>query len=829
MKPTFATFRAASESLKAAATVEDLTNRVVAAIVSAFGAERAQLWAVELPDAPPSLLAEATPGREGDGVRDPASRSANAPGCKWLSTFLAELDQASPRIFTPDDVRAWSPLAASDMTDRGIAALTLTPVSMANRGRGALLCWLRDAPSDEWVQALSALAVTVDVVLAGLQRMRDRDTAWVQANEEIARLSRQEELLLTSAGEGICGLDRDGNVTFVNPAAARLLGYDVSELTGQAFHPLVHFAKEDSTPYLRAECPICAALRDGAVHRVTGEVFWRRDGTSLPVDYVSAPIRADDSIVGAVVIFADMTERRRAEASQARLLLEAEAAEERFRGFLEWAPDAIVVVSEQGRIVLVNHQAELMFGYDRQNLIGQSVELLVPEQLRQIHRKHRDRYSASPTTRPMGVGLNLVARRRDGSEFPVEISLSPSETGGRRLVTSVIRDISERTRLFEAERRARADAEKLASERAATLSKIADGVVLANPSGNVTFANDAARRLLPSIGTITGDGEDDVEMVLRDLRTAQGQPFALAEIPLVRAARAGETISSIDARIRRPNGKELIVEVSAVPVVTESREHLGAVMTIRDVTAQRDVERQKDEFLANVSHDLRTPLTAIKASIGVVLANEPPRTPEPLHRLFVNIELSADRMANLVTDLLELTRLQAGRAPFRPIWCNLNDVARQSARTIEPLMGAKNQHLALDLPAEPIYTRGDPDRLGRALLNLLSNAQKYGKTGGSIRLNLRVGPAEALFTVADDGLGIDPDEQKRIFERFYRSEAEATQRRQGSGLGLPIARAMVELHGGRIWVESTPGQGTVFSVALPLIPRALMPIEEGGK
>jgi signal transduction histidine kinase len=179
--------------------------------------------------------------------------------------------------------------------------------------------------------------------------------------------------------------------------------------------------------------------------------------------------------------------------------------------------------------------------------------------------------------------------------------------------------------------------------------------------------------------------------------------------------------------------------------------------------------------------------------------------------------------------LLELTRLQAGRAPFRPVWCNLNDVARRSVRTIEPLLGAKNQQFELDLPAEPMYTRADPDRLERALLNLLGNAQKYGKTHGSIRLSLRAGPTEVVFTVADDGPGIARDEQQHIFERFYRSETEATQRRQGSGLGLPIARAMVELHGGRIWVDSTPGQCTVFSIALPLVSRATSaPIEEGG-
>jgi signal transduction histidine kinase len=210
------------------------------------------------------------------------------------------------------------------------------------------------------------------------------------------------------------------------------------------------------------------------------------------------------------------------------------------------------------------------------------------------------------------------------------------------------------------------------------------------------------------------------------------------------------------------------------------------------------LERQKDEFLASVSHDLRTPLTAIKASIGVVLANEPPGTPEPLHRMFVNIERAADRMAHLVVDLLELTRLQAGRVELRPVCCDLCELARRSAHAIEPLASARGQQLRLDLPPEPLYARVDPDRLERALLNVLDNAHKYGTVGGTIGLRLELRKEEVLLAVSDDGPGIPEAEQQRIFERFYRSETDAARRNHGSGLGLPIARAMVELHGGRI-------------------------------
>jgi protein-histidine pros-kinase len=508
----------------------------------------------------------------------------------------------------------------------------------------------------------------------------------------LERLSRQSELILRSAGEGIVGLDADGRVSFVNPAAASMLGYDAEALVGQAFHAAVHHSRADGMPYPADESPILAALRDGAVHHVTGEVLWRGDGTSFPAEYVSSPIHERGRVLGTVVTFADITERKEAEAAQMRLLRQSEAAEVRFRGLLESAPDPIVIVARDGRIVLVNRQAEEQFGYDRQALVGQLVEILVPERFRTAHVGHRERYGAEPRPRPMGAGMELFARRKDGSEFPVEISLSPMTSNGELLVINSIRDITERKR-----------AEK---ERAR----------------------------------------------------------------LLEAERA----------------------------------------------AQRELERHKDEFLSNVSHDLRTPLAGIKASIGVVLANEPPGTPEPLHRMFANIDLAADRMAKLVGDLLDLARLQTGRVQLHREPCDLLALAQRVARAIEPLAQARGQRVKVDLTPEPLVLDVDAERIERALLNLLSNAHKYGRDGGRIALRLERRPGEAVFAVADDGPGIPVGDQARIFERFYRSETTTPLRNEGAGLGLPIARAMVELHGGRIWLDSTPAEGTTFWIALPL-------------
>jgi signal transduction histidine kinase len=170
----------------------------------------------------------------------------------------------------------------------------------------------------------------------------------------------------------------------------------------------------------------------------------------------------------------------------------------------------------------------------------------------------------------------------------------------------------------------------------------------------------------------------------------------------------------------------------------------------------------------------------------------------------------------MVEDLLELARLRAGRALVAPLLRDLREVAERAARTIEPLVAERGQRLALALPEEPVWALVDPPRLERVVQNLLGNAQKFGHTGGTVALSLRREGGEAILAVADDGPGIAPEDLDRIFERYYRPAQGDGRRNPGSGLGLPIVKALVELHGGRVWVESTPGQGSIFSVALPV-------------
>ncbi|MBX5490157.1 MAG: response regulator [Chloroflexi bacterium] len=393
--------------------------------------------------------------------------------------------------------------------------------------------------------------------------------------------------------------------------------------------------------------------------------------------------------------------------------------------------------------------------------------------------------------------------------------LVKGQVSGELLVRAV-RYALERRQLLARERAARLEAERLAAERAAILGQIADGVLIADPTGRITFINEAGRRMHGLDPTAEPDGfQARYELVAVD-----GIPLASAQQPLWRAACAGETIRDAEFIIRRADGSEVIVQGSAAPVLAEDGTRLGAVLVLHDVTERHALERERDEFFSHASHDLRTPLAAIKASIGVVLANEPADFPAPLHRLLVNIDQAADRMAALVGDLLDMTRLRAGRLRLRWEWTDLGELAQRAAAAIEPLAQQRDQRVQVEVPSGPLLAPVDAARLERALLNLLTNAHHYGRPGGHIALRLEQSGDHARLAVSDDGPGIPPEYQERIFERFYRLDNDPARRTPGAGLGLAIARAIAELHGGRLWVESTPGAGSTFVLLLPLVPPA---------
>jgi PAS domain S-box-containing protein len=257
--------------------------------------------------------------------------------------------------------------------------------------------------------------------------------------EQLSESEERSRLLLESTAEGIYGTDAEGIIGFVNPATCQMLGYSAAELLGQPAHTMFHHHYPDGRVYPREKCPMWVAVTQGKPAHVEDECLWRKDGSGLPVEYRATPMSKDGVVVGSVVSFTDITERK---ASEQRL----RETEQYFRSVLERAPDGLLVVDADGTISMANAQCEMLFGYTRDELIGHKVEMLVPDEIRPQHPELRASFHRAPTTRAMGAKAELHARRRDGSLLPVDIGLSPlpGRKGADIQVAVSIRDITER-------------------------------------------------------------------------------------------------------------------------------------------------------------------------------------------------------------------------------------------------------------------------------------------------------------------------------------------------------------------------------------------------
>ncbi len=361
------------------------------------------------------------------------------------------------------------------------------------------------------------------------------------------------------------------------------------------------------------------------------------------------------------------------------------------------------------------------------------------------------------------------------------------------------------------------ETQQSALEREAILGQIADGIVIADASGTTIFANAVAQRLLgPSVVGIRPAAQAEAFSAFR----LDGEPFPSDELPLVRASVGNETIVNQDVVIRKPGSSSLIVECSATPVVDDAGTKVGGVVSFRDVTAQRSLERQKDDFLSAAAHDLKTPLTTIKG-LSQILGRRAARANTPETRALLDglrrIDSTTTRMSGLINELLDISRIQMGRSL---------DLIRRSTDLVALLqhIASEQQHTTelhtMHVTALEPSIQGwwDADRLERAFTNLVSNAITYSPAGGRIEIAVEVDgthPTTARVSIEEEGVGIPEQDVPLIFDRFHRG-SNVEGRIPGTGIGLAGARDIFRQHGGEIIVCGREGTGTCFEVTLPL-------------
>jgi PAS domain S-box-containing protein len=636
----------------------------------------------------------------------------------------------------------------------------------------------------EWIRANAALEKEV------------RDRRELELDLRISESAYREQAeLLDLTHDAMFVRDLDGKINYWNRAAERLYGFRKEEARGCVSHELLH--------------TVFSEPLSGIEQAVFAKGFWEgelihhhREGAEIIV-FSRWALRSDvhGRPISILESNHDITLRKR--------------EEEKFRGLLESAPDAMVIVNRAGIIQLVNAQTERVFGYSRAEMLGLPVEILIPRRFHEGHRVHRTDFSRNPHVRSMGSGLGLFGVRKDGAEFPIEVSLSPLGAGDDTLIVSAIRDVSERKRV-----------EEFARDTEARLN-------LALESANVgawdwDIAADTVVRSLRH-DLIFGHATMLPQWSLRQFReVVLPEDLESAEKCFEEAFKTGHF--EMEVRVRWPD--QSIHWISAAGSVSRNGE--GKPVRMRGIVSdvserhriEEDLVRQREAlarfnselaaankeleaFSYSVSHDLRAPLRHIDGFTRILKEEYSEALPAGGHKYLDRVIVAANHMGRLIDDLINLARI--GRASLKSEEADLNEIIRAGIADLESAVGDRKVEWKLhELPRFAC----DPGLLKLVFNNLLSNAVKFTRTreNAVIEIGLReVNGARAIF-VRDNGVGFDPryaDKLFGVFQRLHRQDEF-----EGTGVGLATVQRIIHRHNGVIWAESELGKGTTFFFTL---------------
>lgn len=645
---------------------------------------------------------------------------------------------------------------------------------------------------DPFVTAgLAASATGLLLVLIGGSLM-------VRLNNPLLRRVESSEAQFRSLVENIpgviyrCALDEHWTMLYISEPIEELTGYPPSDFLFNAVRTFESIIHPDD------RVSVASAVGKAVEHNEPFTLEYRVmhvDGTRRWVRESGRAVRSDQGDVrflgGAIF---DTTEKK--------------LSEERFRGLLESAPDGMVITDHDGRIVLVNKQTEMLFGYSSPELVGQPAEILVPESLRADFVTYRANYVRSPEMHHMGRELNLSGCRKDGKEFPIEISLSLIETEEGLLVSSAIRDITERRR---------AEEQLLRSQR--LLQGVMDNtnaiIFVKDPDGHYLMVN----RQWVSVVGITREqaiGNTDHELF----------PNELAAHFVANDKRVRQTKKLHIAEESPDMGGQRTYYSSKFPLLDQDGKLFATAGISADITELKRVEqelrqaredadtanRAKSDFLANMSHEIRTPMNGIMGMTELALGTE--LTGEQREYL-MTIESSAESLLALINDILDFSKIEAQKLELESIDFDLRERLGETLDTLALRAHSKGLELAFDVDSDvPQVVYGDIHRLRQIVMNLVGNAIKFTNRGEVVVKVKTEKKAESNvvlhFSVSDTGVGIPKQRLEKIFQPFEQADGSTTRKYGGTGLGLSICKRLVDLMEGNIWVDSTTGEGTTF-------------------
>lgn len=481
-------------------------------------------------------------------------------------------------------------------------------------------------------------------------------------------------------------------------------------------------------------------------------------------------------------------------------------------GILKISSEAIIITDHEGRVLMFSAGAESIFGYGSDEIIGQSLERLMPLRFRATHKQHMYQFAGGPwDSKVMSERRPLSALRKSGEEFPVEASLSKLQTSEGLIFTTIIRDITERRRTEDAIAR---------SEHRLTIA-------LENARLHV-FEMDYRARTLVKTGA--EDTFFDRTLTFEDLLEniwfgVHPDHRSRAEDAWRRHRETGGGFR-IETPVNRTDGREVWALLTADLIEDGDGRPLRLIGALQDITSRRRAEAvlaeaagaaeaantAKSAFLATMSHEIRTPLNGVLGMAQAMSNDE--LSPVQKDRLDV-IRQSGETLLAILNDVLDLSKIEAGKLDLEDIDFDLGELVHGAQAAFTSLANKKGLSFALDIGQAAAVYRGDPTRVRQILYNLISNALKFTATG-EVRVSAVYRDGGLRLAVADTGIGMTPEVLSHLFSVFTQADATTTRRFGGTGLGLAISRQLAELMGGSIDVKSAPGKGTTFEVSLPL-------------
>ena len=595
----------------------------------------------------------------------------------------------------------------------------------------------------------------------------------------------------------------------VNSGAQNNIGYCADEL--MTMTPL------DIKPELSFEQfnqliePLKSKKKDNIIFET---IHQRKNGTRYPVE-IRLQLSYSETPAVFVAFVQDITARKKIE-------LELRESESRFRAIVEHAVDGMIVFNDRGLIEIINSAAEKQFGYSFSEVYYQSISMLIPEPERSQLTGYLEKHLISGKENFAGIDREIIACRKDGSQFHLNISVSELYWHGHKVFLGITRDATDRIRMekeladyannLEGKVEARTEELNIAlkvvddarNRTDAILKSIREGMIVTDINNKIIMMNDLAETILgtpfkEAFGKHIGLSIKDEKLKDRIIATFDkeeaGYEFDF-EIP------------------REKSGEQNIYRATTSVILDNSKKKMGILTIIHDVTHDRKIDRMKSEFISTAAHELRTPLTSIRGFSELLLTKEDKLTVEEKKRFLTSINSQSVRLASIINDLLDISRIEAGKGfALNKSLCIAREIIEEIIYTFRDAY--QEFQFVEEYPEDSFEWFADQDKIKQVLTNVYSNAVKYSPNGGEIKTKVTLNHDYVSISIKDHGLGMTPEQVNKYFQKFYRADA-SNANIEGTGLGSTIIKYLVEAHEGKVLVESKLGEGTTVKLTIPL-------------